>query len=72
MLLDLIIKLQWLFNDLQLNLPSSLLPAIDISYIQEKYAVGNAPSSVKNNNGDSSQQQLINDTLKVHSSCQPC
>jgi len=57
---------------LQLNLPSSLLPVIDISYIREKYAVGNAPASVKNNNGDSSQQQLLNDTLKVHSSCQPC
>ncbi|XP_022633152.1 uncharacterized protein LOC106753218 isoform X2 [Vigna radiata var. radiata] len=47
----------------KLNLPSSLLPVIDLSYIQEKYAV-HAPASVKNN-GDSSQQQLINDTLKM-------
>ncbi|CAJ1938187.1 unnamed protein product [Sphenostylis stenocarpa] len=49
----------------KLNLPSNLLPAIDISYIQEKYAGGSAPSSVKNNKSISSQHQLINDTLKI-------
>ncbi|RZC09052.1 hypothetical protein D0Y65_015679, partial [Glycine soja] len=56
----------------KLNLPSSLLPAIDISYIQEKYTCGNAPSFVKNNNNISPKHQLINDTLKVHISCHPC
>ncbi|KAG5015576.1 hypothetical protein JHK85_021712 [Glycine max] len=49
----------------KLNLPSSLLPAIDISYIQEKYAGGNAPSFVKNNNSISSKHRLINDTFKI-------
>ncbi|KAH1247457.1 hypothetical protein GmHk_06G017357 [Glycine max] len=42
-----------------------LLPAIDISYIQEKYTCGNAPSFVKNNNNISPKHQLINDTLKI-------
>ncbi|TKY60234.1 hypothetical protein E2542_SST17330 [Spatholobus suberectus] len=49
----------------QLNLPSSLLPSIDVSFIQEKYAGGKAPSFMKNNNSISSQNQLINDTLKI-------
>ncbi|KAF1867066.1 hypothetical protein Lal_00049494 [Lupinus albus] len=48
----------------KLNLPSGLLPTVDVSYIEGKYTGGNTRSFMKNNNNNSAQNQLLNDTMK--------
>ncbi|KAE9602859.1 hypothetical protein Lalb_Chr12g0204021 [Lupinus albus] len=49
----------------KLNLPSGLLPTVDVSYIEGKYTGGNTRSFMKNNNNNSAQNQLLNDTMKI-------
>ncbi|KAH1226799.1 hypothetical protein GmHk_11G033374 [Glycine max] len=53
-------------NNLQLNLPSGLLPSIDLSYIEDRYTGRQAWSFMNNGNKRSSSQvQLSNDTSKI-------
>lgn len=48
----------------KLNLPSSLAPSVDVSYIEDKDDSGHEQSFMKNNS-NSSQYPLLNDTLKI-------
>ncbi|OIV98448.1 hypothetical protein TanjilG_16775 [Lupinus angustifolius] len=48
-----------------LNLPSSILPSIDRSYIEGEHTDHNTSSSVKNNNTNSSHNKLSNETSKI-------
>jgi len=53
-------------NNLQLNLPSGLLPSIDLSYIEDRYTGRQAWSFMNSGNKRSSSQvQALNDTSKV-------
>ncbi|KAE9608002.1 hypothetical protein Lalb_Chr08g0230911 [Lupinus albus] len=49
----------------KLNLPSALLPSVDLSYIEDKYAGHYDWSFMKNNNRSSSRYQSSNDTSKI-------
>ncbi|XP_041016072.1 uncharacterized protein LOC121258595 isoform X1 [Juglans microcarpa x Juglans regia] len=50
----------------KVNLPSSLLPTIDVSYIRNKeLGIRNAWSSLRSNNSSSAQAQKLNDSLKI-------
>lgn len=57
-----------MFYNWQMNLPSSLFPSIDLTYIEDKYsgiskqALFNAWSSLKGNKGDSPLHPRYNET----------